>query len=82
VSVRERADRPQIVSHENALKWIAYIAWVHYSGGAFDPQHMKSIQWLAADALAGKPMVDYDVSMSESRKEGERRWKEIQQYID
>ena len=38
----------------NALLWIRTIAGMHYFGGAFDPEHMRSIANLAADALGAK----------------------------
>jgi hypothetical protein len=42
----------------NALLWIRTIAGMHYFGGAFDPEHMRSIANLAADALGGKDLPD------------------------
>lgn len=41
---------------DRALEFIRRAAWVHYIGGAFDPEHMRDIANLAADALCGTPM--------------------------
>jgi hypothetical protein len=54
----------------NALRWIRTVAGMHYLGGAFDPEHMRAIANMAADAIAGKPLPDHTKSMEESRKNG------------
>lgn len=36
-----------------ALEHIRRIAFLHYFGGAFDPEHMREISNLAASALCG-----------------------------
>jgi len=39
-----------------ALSHISRLAGLHYVGGAFEPEHMRLIADLAADALAGRPI--------------------------
>ena len=60
--------------NENALKWIRLIAGMHYFGGAFEPEHMRGIANIAADALTGKrDLPDFDESMARSEKKA-RKW--------
>lgn len=67
--VQELYDR--ISDLENALKWIHYIAALHYMGAAFQPVHMKTLANLAADALNGEQVAlpNYEQAM-ERAKEG------------
>lgn len=59
--------------HQNALKWIRHIAGMHYFGGAFDPEHMRDLANLAADALAGsRDLPDFDEAQKRSRKRAAR----------
>jgi hypothetical protein len=51
----------------NALFWIHYIAGMHYIGQAFEPDHMRALSNLAADALAGKDLPDYEEAMKKAR---------------
>lgn len=54
----------------NALQRIRFIAAMHYMGGAFDPEHMRDLANIAADALAGKdfaPMRDVEKIKKESQ---------------
>jgi hypothetical protein len=44
--------------YRNTLLWIRTIAGMHYFGGAFDPEHMRSITNMAANALGGKDLPD------------------------
>ena len=37
--------------YENSLEWIRYLAGLHYMGDAFDPEHMRALANIAADAL-------------------------------
>lgn len=46
--------RPAAENLINALEHIRIAALLHYVGGAFDPEHMRSICNLASDALDGK----------------------------
>lgn len=59
---------------ENALKWIRTITWMHYFGGAFDPEHMRTLANIAADALAGeRDLPDFDAAAKKSKKKA-RKW--------
>jgi len=57
----------------NALVWIRTIAGMHYFGDAFDPEHMRALANLAANALAGKDVPDFEERMAE----GKRRAREM-----
>lgn len=59
--------------YRNALLWIRTIAGMHYFGDAFDPEHMRALSNLAADALAGKDAPDFEERMAE----GKRRAREM-----
>lgn len=51
----------------NALKWIRHIAGLHYFGAAFDPEHMRTLANVAADALdarTGRDLPDYEEAMT------------------
>ena len=54
--------------YRNALLWIRTIAGMHYFGGAFNPEHMRTLANLAADALAGKDVPDFEERMAESKR--------------
>lgn len=57
----------------NYLQWIRLIAGLHYFGGAFDPEHMRTLANMASDALAGKELPDFEDAMRKSRKKA-RKW--------
>jgi hypothetical protein len=57
----------------NAFMWIHYIASMHYIGQAFDPDHMRALANLAADALAGKDLP----SFAEATERAQERASEI-----
>jgi len=60
--------------YENALKWIRTVAGMHYWGGAFDPEHMRSIANIAGDALAGRrDLPDHDEAMAASQERAVER---------
>lgn len=40
----------------NTLEHIRRMAWMHFVGGAFDPEHMHAIALAAAQALCGEPV--------------------------
>lgn len=50
------AAAPTLENLTNALEHIRIAALLHYVGGAFDPEHMRSICNIASDALDGKPI--------------------------
>ncbi len=53
----------------NALQWIAHIAHQHWFGDAFDPEHMRALMTIAADALDGtRDLPDYEASMEKARR--------------
>ncbi len=58
--------------YRNALLWMRTIAGMHYFGGAFNPEHMRSLSDLAAKALDGQDLPDFEESMAESRREARR----------
>lgn len=37
--------------YANTLEWIRFLAGLHYMGDAFEPEHMRAIANMAADAL-------------------------------
>lgn len=47
----------------NALEHIRRMAWAHFVGDAFEPDHMHAISAVAAQALCGEP-IDSPVDMS------------------
>jgi hypothetical protein len=59
------------VDYENTLKWIRHIAGAHYWGGAFEPGHMRDIANVAANALDGKVLPDYDTVWAKAREKGQ-----------
>jgi hypothetical protein len=58
---------PDEYRYENALKWVRTIAGMHYFGQAFEPEHMRGIANIAANALAGKKIKDHDEAMATAR---------------
>jgi hypothetical protein len=54
--------------YENALKWLRMVAGLHYFGAAFEPEHMRELANVAADALAGRDIKDYDTAMAEGQE--------------
>ena len=63
------ADRiPPEQRYRNALIWIRTIAGLHYFGDAFNPEHMRALANLAADALDGRDVRDFEESMAESKQ--------------
>jgi hypothetical protein len=54
--------------YENALKWIRTVAGMHYFGGAFEPEHMRALGNMAADALAGRTVKDFEEAMDASKQ--------------
>jgi hypothetical protein len=61
--------QPPEYRHENALKWIRLITGLHYFGGAFEPEHMRDLANIAADALAGtRDLPDFDEAQERSQR--------------
>jgi hypothetical protein len=56
--------------YRNALLWIRTIAGLHYFGGAFNPEHMRTLANLAADGLdlGGKDIPDFEARMAEGKQ--------------
>jgi hypothetical protein len=60
---------PAVYRYENALKWIRLITGLHYFGGAFEPEHMRQLANIAADALAGtRDLPDFEESQERSKR--------------
>jgi hypothetical protein len=60
---------PAEYRYENALKWIRLITGLHYFGGAFEPEHMRNLANIAADALAGtRDLPDFDEAQERSKR--------------
>lgn len=57
----------------NALLWIRQVAALHYFGGAFEPEHMRHLANLAADALGGRELPDWEERMKDARRRA-REW--------
>lgn len=53
--------------YRNALLWIRTVAGMHYFGQAFDPEHMRGIANIAANALAGRDLKDFDTAMADAK---------------
>ena len=68
-----RDDLEEIDYLRNAFMWIHYITSMHYIGQAFDPDHMRALANLAADALAGKDLP----SFAEATERAQERASEI-----
>jgi hypothetical protein len=63
--------------YENALLWIRHLAILHYLGDAFDPEHMRTLANIAANALAEPPFArealpDYEETSRAAQAEAER----------
>ena len=67
--------------YRRALLWIRHTAGLHYFGGAFEPEHMRDLANIAADALdlrwgAGthgrlrKDLPDYEAAMERAMARG------------
>jgi hypothetical protein len=54
--------------YRNALLWIRTVAGLHYFGDAFDPEHMRGLANMAAGALAGKDLPDFETRMAEGKQ--------------
>ena len=54
--------------YRNALLWIRTIAGMHYFGDAFNPEHMRALANLAADALDGKDAPDFEERMADAKQ--------------
>lgn len=52
----------------NALEQIRRIASLHYLGGAFDPEHMRTLANIAADALNGRDIPPVAEPSDETRE--------------
>ena len=66
--------------YRNALLWIRTITGMHYFGGAFDPEHMRDLANLAADALDGKDLPDCEdhIRAAQARaREMAARWSHL-----
>jgi hypothetical protein len=60
---------PPVYRYENALKWIRLITGLHYFGGAFEPEHMRALANIAANALAGvRDLPDFDESQERAQR--------------
>lgn len=59
--------------YRNALSWIRMIAAMHYIGGAFEPEHMRDLANVAANALDGKDLPDFEESTAKARKKASKR---------
>lgn len=64
----------------NALEWIRFHAMLHYLGNAFEPEHMRSIANLAADALDGRlvDLPDYHEAMELATERGRELYEQLQ----
>ena len=54
--------------YRNALLWIRTMAGLHYFGDAFNPEHMRALASIAADALGGKDLPDFEDRMAEGKQ--------------
>jgi hypothetical protein len=65
----------------NALEVIRFSATIHYLGGAFDPEHMRSLANLASDALNGDP-IPAPPDPEEIRAVAAARFERLKEFID
>lgn len=75
-------DAADTANLRNALDLIYRLASLHYIGGAFDPEHMRGLANIAADALAGKtvpPPPERDEKWVQAVSE---TWLGYQQFVD
>lgn len=76
-AARASSQELRIYHLENTLRWIRMQAGLHYLGGAFEPEHMRSLCNLAADALHPegrvKPLPDFEEAMAKAQ-EAAREW--------
>jgi hypothetical protein len=70
--LEERLDFGTYEGLRNALRWVHFIAGMHFMGQAFEPDHMRALANLAADALAGKDLPEFGKVTEEARKEADR----------
>lgn len=56
----------------NALEAIRRAAWIHWLGGAFNPEHMHGIAAYAAQALCGEPIEPLEPLDKIWKEAGER----------
>lgn len=61
--------------YRNALEWVRMIAMMHYLGGAFESVHMRDLAYVAANALDGRDLPDFEESTAKARKKA-ARWAE------
>lgn len=65
----------------NTLEHIRRMAWMHYMGDAFDPEHMHAIAAAAGQALCGEPIhAPTDLNSPEWRAlatERHQRWLDL-----
>ena len=80
--VQQLTDR--VGNLQNTLHWIHHLAAVHYIGGAFDPEHMRVIANMAAEALDpdGKKLPDHIEAMKQAREEAERLSAKFRHWVD
>lgn len=71
----------RLTNFYNALDQIKAIATLHYIGGAFDPEHMRTLAIIAADAMNGReipPVPDaYEI-----REQGRRLAEEHAKWVE
>lgn len=85
-------EKPEIIletpesRYLNALKWIRHIAGMHYFGGAFDPEHMRGLANIAADAMMESPsrrtLPDWDEAMAKAQKKASKWAAKMQETFD
>lgn len=66
---------------DRALEFIRRAAWVHYLGQAFDPEHMRDISQLAADALCGTP-IPAPTPWKKIEASADAHWKRVRELVD
>lgn len=72
----------QRLRYANALRWIYTVSSMHYMGAAFDPEHMRRLGNIAADALGGRDLPDHDEVMRNARKKARKRADRLSQMLD
>lgn len=68
----------------NVLEWIRFQATLHYIGQAFEPEHMRAIGNLAADALDGRlvDLPDYREAMEQAEERGKELHEQLEAWME
>lgn len=72
----------RLTNYYNALEQIRIIASLHYLGGAFDPEHMRTLATIAVDALNGREIPPVPEVTDEVRQKCIEQAQEYARWVD